>query len=124
MAVDLIMVSYLMNADGDPTNFARKGYLLKHKVRLEKEGGFKLEDREKDATHIPQWEVIKFFDDQCRKHLTECKESGWYYHRYCIELADLQSKSESSVFLTILLDAYQNNDLSKQVGIDNFCKGI
>jgi len=116
-------VSYLMNADADPTNLNIKGYLSKNKDLIEKQSGFVLKNEEPPfSSKMPDFDIIHFFDRECRKYLTQDENTGSYYQWFHIDLIELQAKKESSVFLKIILDAYNNNDLAYQVDKVNFCR--
>jgi hypothetical protein len=104
-----------MNADGDPKSLDMMGYFQKNKQMVEEQAGFILERRNPNARHLPEYKLVKFLDSECHKHLKPCEDSGGYYNTFFIELNQLIENQNESVFLKILLDAYNNNDLHYQL---------
>ena len=117
-----VKVYYVMNADSDPTNLDKRGYFLKYKNKLEDESGITYQERT-STYHVPQSDLVDFLDKECRSRLIFEKDKSDYHNIFSIELNELQSKAKDSVFLTILLEAYQNNNLANQIDKYYFCDG-
>lgn len=113
-------VYYSGNADSDPTNLDQKGYFKKHKNRLESESGISYKERS-TPYHVPQFDLIEFLDKECRTRMNFDDKKSGYYHLYYIRLSELKRKAKNSVFLSILLEAYLNNDLAEQIDKHYFC---
>lgn len=103
-------VYYTFNADCDPRHLDKCGYFSKHRTRLESESGILYKDRTTEF-HVPQGDLTRFLDTECGIHLTYERELSNYYKIYSISLAVLQRNANDSVFLTILLEAYNDKNL-------------